>query len=897
MSSFKAKDYQQQVLDSVIDYFNACHEQKSPSNAFMTKTGVTYQSLKGFHEEMPYFCLRVPTGGGKTWIGAKSVAIINRHFLRETEHSVILWLVPSNQIREQTLKGFKDREHPLYAALSEAGAFEVLNLDEAKRITPAILNTATVIIVSTYQAFQVKKEEGRKVYESSGALMGNFDDITNEQLSQILDEEGAKVYSLANVLALRRPFVIIDEAHNNKTPLAFETLAKFNPSGIMELTATPDMVKTPSNVLHSVSAVELKKQQMIKLPVLLGRQSNWQQCLADGIKCREDLQVLANKEYQQGAKYLRPIVLIQAEAKSAIKSTLDVQAVKNELITNHNIPETEIVIATGDEKGLAAIAADYPALGIMDKNCPVKFVITQQALAEGWDCPFAYVLISMANLHSSTAVEQLLGRILRQPNAAWRATPELNQSYAFVVSHSFQDTANALCDSLVNGAGFERKAVGEFVKPFDPNQFDVSQYQDRKITPIEISLTEKPALTELSKPLNAKVKWDDKKKTLTIIEPLTPEDTEDLKTIVQDSAAKIHIEKAAEESRLAVEHFKTPAERGIKFQVPKLMVCIQGELQVFDDPTSLDYVWDLSRHNAKPFENDLSKIKTALEGYGGLTDAIDITDAGKVSLAGKKDIEFMRNLQRSLELTYKPEHWDNAKLAVWLCKNLHDEMITNISKQAFVMGWLHSLLEKFTLAQINQQKFLIRDLLERHINTLRNEVIAGAYQVTLFESESPSVDDNYIFEFPQFYSPTKYYYGSKYGNYDFEHHYYGQIGDFDSKEEFECACYLDQLAAKKKIQFWVRNLVNNTGAFFLQKANGRFYPDFICVLPNESILIVEYKGEYGWKNAEDDRDIGQLWTTLSNGKCEFIMVNKKDLYLIDTVVEKHGLAELKVDLK
>ncbi len=883
MSYFKTKDYQQQVLDSVIDYFKACHEQKSPSNAFYSKTGVAYQALKGFDKEMPYFCLRVPTGGGKTWLGAKSVALINRHFLRETEHSVILWLVPKNQIREQTLKGFKDREHPLYAALSEAGAFEVLNLDEAKRITPATLNTSTVIIVSTYQAFQVKEEEGRKVYESSGALMGNFDDITNEQLSQILDEDGAKVYSLANVLALRRPFIIIDEAHNNKTPLAFETLAKFNPSGIMELTATPDMVKTPSNVLHSVSAVELKKQQMIKLPVLLGRQSNWQQCLADGIKCREDLQVLANKEYQQGEKYLRPIVLIQAEAKSATKSTLDVQTVKNELITNHNIPETEIIIATGDEKGLTAIAADYPELGIMDKNCPVKFVITQQALAEGWDCSFAYVLISMANLHSSTAVEQLLGRILRQPNATWRPTLELNQSYAFVVSHSFQDTANALRDSLVNGSGFERKAVGEFVKPFDPKQFNVSQYQDRKIKPIEIALTEKPALTELSKPLKEKVAWNDITQVLTITAPLTPEDTEDLKTVVQDSTAKIHIEKAAEESRLAIEHFRTPAEKGIRFRVPQLAVCIQGELQLFDDPTSLNYVWDLSRHDAKPLENYLSEIKKALEGSdGGL---IDITDEGKVAIA------FMRNLQRSLELTYKPEHWDNAKLAVWLCKNLHDETLTNTSKQAFVMGWLHSLLEKFTLAQINQQKFLIRDLLERHINALRNEVIAGAYQATLFESESPSVDDNYFFEFPQFYSPTKYYYGSKYGHYVFEHHYYGQMGDFDSKEEFECACYLDQLAAKKKIQFWVRNLVNNTGAFFLQKANGRFFPDFISVLPNESILIIEYKGLNGWANAEDDRDIGQLWASLSNGKCEFIMVNKKDWHLIDAVAEKHGLAE------
>ncbi len=317
-------------------------------------------------------------------------------------------------------------------------------------------------------------------------------------------------------------------------------------------------------------------------------------------------------------------------------------------------------------------------------------------------------------------------------------------------------------------------------------------------------------------------------------------------------------------------------------------------MQLFDDPTSLPYIWNLLDYDAKPLNTDIQKIKTALDSTG--SGAIDTTQEGKMTIA------FMPTLQRSLELAYTPEHWDNAKLAVWLCRNIENRTITHANKQAFVMGYLQSLLEQFTLAQINQQKFLIRNLLEQHINALHKDAIAAAYQETLFSTESKNVllDDKYYFEFnPQFYSPTKFYDAntSKYGHYSFKHHYYGQMGDFDSKEEFECACYLDQLAAKKKIQFWVRNLVNNTGAFFLQKANGRFFPDFISVLPDESTLIIEYKGLNGWANAEDDRDIGKQWASLSNGKCEFIMVNKKDLYLIDTVVEKHGLAELKVDLK
>jgi type III restriction enzyme len=176
MSGFAPKIYQQQVLDSVEAYFKACHELPSPSIAFTATTerlwgrGNPYHPLPGFPADMPYFCLRVPTGGGKTWLAAKSVALVNTHLLR-TEHSVILWLVPSKPIREQTIKALKDRSHPYHAALREAGPITVLDLEEAKSVTRATLDTSTTVIVATRQAFQVEEEECRKVYQSSGALM------------------------------------------------------------------------------------------------------------------------------------------------------------------------------------------------------------------------------------------------------------------------------------------------------------------------------------------------------------------------------------------------------------------------------------------------------------------------------------------------------------------------------------------------------------------------------------------------------------------------------------------------------------------------------------------------------------------------------------------------------
>jgi type III restriction enzyme len=890
MSGFTPKIYQQQVLDSVEAYFKACHEFPSPSIAFTATTerlwgrGNPYNSLSGFPGGMPYFCLRVPTGGGKTWLAAKSVALVNMHLLR-CEHSVILWLVPSKPIREQTIKALKDRSHPYHAALREAGPVTVLDLEEAKSVTRATLETSTTVIVATRQAFQVEEEECRKVYQSSGALMHHFDNLSPTQRDELLmDGEGSErttPYSLANVLRLRRPFVVVDEAHNSRTELAFDMLARFRPSGVMELTATPDLERTPSNVLHSVSAGELKAEEMIKLPVVLETEPNWQQCLADAIGRRDALHKLADEERRAGATYLRPLVLIQSEPRRAGIETLDFEKVRNELITNHGIPASEIVVATGEEKGLEQIDIDYK-LGIADPACPVKFVITQKALAEGWDCPFAYILVSMASLSSATAVEQLLGRVLRQPAASHRGSKALNQSYAFVVSRNFAETAGTLRDRLVAGAGFERREVSEFVTAALPEQarLDLEGHAGRVVVrPVAITLSEKPDLRSVPKPVRDKVSWDGKLNTLTISTPLTEDEAEVLKASVTSETAAAAIVEAAEVSRTtAIEFFQTPAELGQRFRVPQLALRVQGELALFDDPEVLEYPWDLSLYDASPTADDLTALGAALKvSEGG---EIDIDASGHVVS------RFLPDLQRDLGLVYQPENWDEIRIATWLCRNLPEPSLTHASKQAFVAAWITDLLrrEGFTLARVNLQKFLIRNLIDARIRELRKQAVCKAFQQALFGGDASTrvaVTDHYAFEFhAQAYAPSRDYDG-RFGHFDFRKHFYGRMGDFDSKEEFECACQLDMWAQQGRIQFWVRNLVRREGSsFFLQKADGRFHPDFLCQLPGASgqpgpILAVEYKGADRWNAAEDDRLIGGLWANLSEGRCRFVMVKDK----------------------
>lgn len=223
---------------------------------------------------------------------------------------------------------------------------------------------------------------------------------------------------------------------------------------------------------------------------------------------------------------------------------------------------------------------------------------------------------------------------------------------------------------------------------------------------------------------------------------------------------------------------------------------------------------------------------------------------------------------------------------MWLCRNLPEPASTHASKLAFVSGWLRDLLGRtgWNLARANLQKFLIRDRLEARIRELRKQAVTQAFQATLLGPEADqhvSVSDQFAFEFhAQAYAPARDYDG-RFGRFDFRRHFYGRIGDFDSGEEFECACQLDQWAQQGRIKYWVRNLVRREAcSFFLQKADGRFYPDFLCRLPDVGgapgpILAVEYKGADRWLAAADDRSISGLWERMSAGRCGFVMVKDK----------------------
>ena len=473
-TNLELKEYQRATLDRFTSYL--CDTISMGANlAFYKATNTPFRNAPAVADGTPYVCLRVPTGGGKTLKAAYSIGIAARVYL-EVTNPMVLWLVPSAAILDQTVDALKTERHPYRAALMRDfnRNFTVMTKAEALAMSRADAMGGAVVIVSTIQSFRREDDsgnenpEGLKVYEDAGALMDHFENLTDEQVGPLDKMEGTSrpIASLANLLRLHRPMVIVDEAHNSRSDLSFRTIARFNPSLILELTATPQTDHDPahdkhaSNILYSVSATELKAAEMIKMPIRLTTDADWTKTVGAALDCRRMLEEAAKAEKQETGEYIRPIVLFQAQSASKNNPLrLTWKVIEKHLLEDQRIPKAQIAIHTGSHKDLDAIP------DINKSDCEVRYIITVAKLKEGWDCPFAYVLCSVADQLSPVAVEQILGRILRMPKARLKRRDALNQSYAYIVSQSFDTTAQQLKSGLIEGAGFNRLEAEQVVTP------------------------------------------------------------------------------------------------------------------------------------------------------------------------------------------------------------------------------------------------------------------------------------------------------------------------------------------------------------------------------------------------------------------------------------------------
>lgn len=874
------KDYQERVLDSLREFFRVAARTCDPDSAFRAVTRRTFGeampywpvSASGLDRQMPYVCLRVPTGGGKTLLACYAVGLAMHDFVH-TDRAVALWLVPSHTILDQTADALRDPRHPYRRALELAcGAVEVVTIEEALRLSRATVEGQTVVIVATIQAFRAEDTTGRKVYEQNGAFGEHLLNLPPDRLTDLLPgADGKPKPSLVNMLRLRRPIVIVDEAHNARTDLSFATLGSVRPSCIVEFTATPAREGTPSNVLHRISAAELKTADMVKLPlrVITRDPSQRDQLLAEALTLRTDLEKLAVAEGQQTGEYLRPILLIQAERVDAC------EPLRDRLVRELGLEKESVKISVGRLDELKDVK------DISSPTCPVRVIITVEKLREGWDCPFAYVLCSLKETRSATAIEQIVGRILRLPQAQAKRHPDLNCAYAFSVSASITDVLAELREALEHN-GFTPAEAERIIIPLPQGALPLGVHpRTMRVTPAEIDTV--VAQVQVAA-LAGKVRIDAGTGDITVLVPLDEHETETLTGCVKTPEAKAKIREVVALVRETEKAFggsgatrtPSPYEQQLDFLVPLLCVRENGRLFEFESTFLLEHPWKLS-------EKDASLPVTynpRMRPYGKVG-LVDIGVKGQVLTSivqESPEADFVSTLhQQALQLGDADE-WSLERLVAWLDTKIDHQDIPMGEAAEFLRKAIRGLVAQFEISDLSVlvlDRFRLRDEIETRIQQHRESERKEAFQTFLFPNSALAVSEERAVNFrTMLYEPS----WSYEGGFQFKKHYFGQKpGELREStpnggvtEEFQCAQFLDGLS---EVRFWVRNLPRKPTSFRLLTSTDWFYPDFICQLEDGRILAVEYKGAhlYDGVDAEEKRTVGAIWASRSGGRCLFVM--------------------------
>ncbi len=436
------KKYQKNTLETLEQFLKELRK-AGLKYAFMGITEKPYHA-EAFGE-VPFVCIKIPTGGGKTLVGCHAVEKIMSGLLQhKMDRGIVLWFTPSEAIKTQTLKKFKDRKDWHRRVLDEAfdNNVKVFSNEEALSIRKEDVNDNLCIVIASLEAFRKEKslQNKYKVYQENGTLLAHFEHIDEPDYLE-RDSEGSVINSLANVVRLSNPLIVIDEGHKTTTKLSIDFLKDLNPSFIVEYTATP---RSESNILVEIHASELKDEQMVKIPIVLESSAQWQNSVTRGIEKRIELEKDAKKIK---GEYIRPIALLQAQPKSKDGHTVTVEHLKDFLL-ERKISADEIAIKTSEKNELEGV-------DLFSKSCKIRYIITVNALAEGWDCSFAYILVSVANLGSKIAVEQIIGRIIRLPYAKRKADEDFNRSYVFASARDFNEAAGQIISGLESN-GYSR---------------------------------------------------------------------------------------------------------------------------------------------------------------------------------------------------------------------------------------------------------------------------------------------------------------------------------------------------------------------------------------------------------------------------------------------------------
>lgn len=813
------KRYQKKVIQDLSRYMEFLNREGNMGKAytaFWNEKGVNVgfggvKSYQNILPGVPNLCLKVPTGGGKTFLACNAIQPIFDG-LPETKMKAVVWLVPSDAIMTQTLTALRNPDHPYRMKINAdfGGRVEVYTKEQllsGQNFNITIVGEQLSIMVLSYDSFRGRKEQLKAKQENS-----NLAPMARALGTPAYPVKDADETALLQIINQLSPLVIVDESHHARSTLSKEMLQNFNPCFVLDLTATPTK---ESNVLCYVDAVALKRENMVKLPVIVYNRDNQREVMADAIDLRNRLEQYAVAEQEKTGLYIRPIVLFQAQPKGKEDSTT-FEKLKDKLVCA-GIPAEQIAIKTADVNELKTE-------DLLSPKCQIRYIITVNALKEGWDCPFAYILASLANKTSQVDVEQIVGRVLRQPHTRKHGIPALNMSYILTSSNSFKTTLDSVVKGL-NCAGFSEKdyRVGEV--PAEPAPQSVYQQETMPETQTAANDEVENFLEFDSDALRRDIQTRMETSAMAVDTML--QNAEKEQNVFEDAmstGADFAFEDIPSEVQETMSSYRMNAEfeeEAGKIQIPQFFLKVEGNMFTHGDYVLLkkEHLAESFTLKGKPYQIDFYRADNEMarvdinDTEGSTPKVFKMSDTDqryiKEQFSKKSPGDRVRLCKGIIHKQLsKMDMIDDHELAVYI-----DRIVDDMDKD--ILSVLENSPQGFALCI----RRYIEGLLEEHYEKQFNEWLEIGKIVC-----RPS------YSFPVMIAPVKA--TTTYGK--------SLYGGEEEANGFEYDMVL-ALTGMQNIKWWHRNMSRRG---FVVNGFINHYPDFIVMTEKGKIVLIETKGDH-----------------------------------------------------
>lgn len=859
------KNYQIQVIRDLERFLELLIEKQSISSAYSTLwngkgVNVGIDGMPPYNSELagvPQVCFKVPTGGGKTFLAANSIKPIFDS-MPHIHPKAVVWLVPSDAILTQTYRTLTDKNHDYRKKIdvdfgNKVEIYSKQQLLNGQNFNPTSVSDNLSVFVLSYDSFRTSKKDGRKAYQENGSLLP-FVRFKQDSGSLLKDTDET---ALIQVIRKLNPVVIVDESHHATSKLSKEMLQNFNPSFVLDLTATP---KNGSNIISFVDARQLKAENMVKLPVIVYNRKSQEDVFVSAISLRRKLENEAVEEQKNGGRYIRPIVLFQAQPRTNDDSTT-YDKIKHTLI-DMGIPESEIAIKTADRDELKNI-------DLSSHDCSIRYIITVNALKEGWDCPFAYILATVANRTSSIDVEQILGRILRLPNTRKNEREVLNLSYVITSSNAFYATLDKVVAGL-NAAGFTSKdyRIDDYVE--QDTEFPVEQAGNTQ-TELNLDNDVTDDISNVSDEIDS-LNVDFVREQISPfvnnenMESQSQSEVNDAVTDMLDHAKTQNELYWKDFEETEEEYVPVPPEVGNKMKHYKVNQLYASEAGQIEIP---QFMIETGRSLFSEHEHQVLTKENLYAGFS-LLDKDTVIDFDSIdSEIARIDIDDSDAMPKA----WKLQGFDSQNVKQWfdeqpsdrkmrLCK---DMIIKKLSKNNAVNDrdlevYVDRIIQNLTedqLTDMEQTPGIYVLKINKKVNSLLNEYAKKMF-FEWVEQDKISCQPSY--KLPKEISPTE-------TIASIPKSLYNEEEKFDTEYERKVVMELSSL---NNIKWWHRNMARKGFAI-----NGAVnaYPDLMVRTESGKLLLIETKGDQ-LENSEsrEKAEIGAKWAEMAGRMYKYYMV-------------------------